>query len=308
MHISVAYQTLAIVDVGDDRVRRAGAAHDEPASGPADGPVAVLAPGDRPRVRREVWIVLGLSLGQAAVYSAISLVAKLTEPGRLRNQTATLNASVTPRELLDLTYQLVGIGFALVPVLLALHLLSGTRDDAAAAAYSGRGTYQRARRLIGLDLPNRKTVVHDLGWGAGLAAAIGIPGLGLYYLARALDINATVVPSALNDHWWTLPVLVLSAVQNAVLEEVVVVGYLLTRCRQLGVKPYVALAASAALRGGYHLYQGFGAFIGNAAMGVVFGTYFQRRFRVLPLVIAHGVIDMVAFIGYAILKNRLHLS
>lgn len=243
--------------------------------------------------------MLGLSLGQSAVYSAVALVARLTEPGQLQDQVATLNRSVTPRSLLDLTYQLLGIGFALVPVLLALHFLSAGAGPA--------GLLREGAARIGLWPSGAADLRHDLRWGAGLAAAIGLPGLGLYFAARALNINATVVPSALNSHWWTLPVLVLSALQNAVLEEVVVVGFLVTRCRQLGLTARGAVVISALLRGSYHLYQGFGAFLGNAIMGVVFGTYFVRRRSVLPLVVAHGLIDTVAFVGYTLLKDRLDL-
>ncbi len=245
------------------------------------------------RTRWEIVIVLGLSLGASAVYAAISLIAKLTEPGKLSQQTATLNQSYTPRPLLDLTYQLTGILFALVPVALVVYLLSE----------GGRSAVRR----LGIDLRSRAQVVHDLAWGAGLAAAIGIPGLGLYYLAKAVNLNATVVPTSINEHWWTLPVLVLSAMQNALLEEVVVVGYLMTRLRQLGWTPAWVLTASAVLRGSYHLYQGFGAFVGNAVMGLVFAGYFQRRNRILPLVIAHTLLDVVAFVGYALLKDHLNL-
>jgi membrane protease YdiL (CAAX protease family) len=98
-------------------------------------------------------------------------------------------------------------------------------------------------------------------------------------------------------------VLVLSAVQNAILEEVIVVGYLLTRLRQLGWRVGAVIAASALLRGSYHLYQGFGAFVGNAVMGVVFALFFLRTKRVLPLIIAHSLLDVVAFVGYAVLPR-----
>ena len=54
--------------------------------------------------------------------------------------------------------------------------------------------------------------------------------------------------------------LLLSALQNGLLEEVLVTGYLLTRLRKLGVNPGDAIAISATLRGSYHLYQGFGGF------------------------------------------------
>ncbi len=268
---------------------------------PSDAAAAVDAHEDRGglsptaagRMRWEIIIVLGLSLGASAVYSVISLVAKVTEPGKLSEQTATLNQSYTPRPLLDLTYQLAGIAFALVPVALVIFLLTEP----------GRSAVRR----LGIDLRSRAQVVHDLAWGAGLAAVIGLPGLGLYYLAKALNLNATVVPTALNEHWWTLPVLVLAAAQNALLEEVVVVGYLITRLRQLGWTPAWLLGASAVLRGSYHLYQGFGAFVGNAVMGLIFAGYFHRKGRILPLVIAHTLLDVVAFVGYALLKDHLNL-
>jgi membrane protease YdiL (CAAX protease family) len=248
---------------------------------------------DRRRVlRAEVWLVLGVSLGASAVYAAVSLIAKLTASKPLSQQHATLNPSQAPgRPWLDLTYQLLGISFALVPALLAVHLLS--RDNAAAGSVWAR---------LGID---RRRPGFDLGAGAALAAVIGIPGLGLYLLARQLGVNATVVPAALPHVWWAVPVLVLSAAQNAILEEVVVVGYLLTRLRQLGSSTVAAIATSALLRGSYHLYQGFGAFVGNAVMGVVFALFFLRTRRVAPLIVAHTLLDVVSFVGYAVFANRL---
>ncbi len=232
---------------------------------------------------------MGLSIGQAAVYSVISLTAKLTQ-GPLAAQTATLNASVSPRPYLDLTYQLAGIAFTLVPVVLALWLLSE----------GGRG----AARRMGFDLARP---VRDLATGAGLAALIGVPGLGLYLLGRELGITATIVPAALNAYWWTVPVLILHAVKNAVLEEVLVVGYLVTRLEELRWPAWAVLGTSAVLRGTYHLYQGFGPFLGNVAMGVIFGAFYRRYRRVMPLVVAHTVLDVVAFVGYELFGSAVGL-
>ena len=102
-----------------------------------------------------------------------------------------------------------------------------------------------------------------------------------------------------------IPVLVLAAAQNAILEEVVMVGYLLTRWRQAGWSPALGIVASAVIRGAYHLYQGFGGFVGNLVMGLVFGAVYTRTRRVLPLVIAHTILDIVSFVGYALLKSHL---
>jgi membrane protease YdiL (CAAX protease family) len=259
----------------------------EPATAQPEGPAATLA--DR-RAAAEVWIVLGLSLGQSAAYSVISLAAKLTAGRPLAAQTATLNASRSPRPYLDLTYQLADVAFTLVPVALALWLLADT----------GRS----AVRLIGFDL---RRPWRDLGEAALLAAVIGLPGLGLYAVGRELGITAQVVASGLAPYWWAVPVLVLSAVKNAVLEEVVVVGYLMTRLRERGWALWAVVGCSAVLRGSYHLYQGFGPFVGNAVMGVAFGLWFVRRGRVMPLVVAHTLLDIVAFVGYQVFGSALGL-
>jgi len=239
-------------------------------------------------LRTEVWLVLGVSLGQSGVYALVSLIVALTAQKALSQQTATLNASQSPRPYVDLSYQLLGIFFSVVPALLAVHLLQ--RDPGG------------ARATLGLD---RKRPGFDLGAGVLLAALIGIPGLGLVYVARVLGISAQIVPAALPSVWWAIPVLVLSAAQNAVLEEIVVVGYLLNRLRELGWPAWRALVASAILRGSYHLYQGFGGFIGNAVMGLIFGYFYQRTRRVVPLIVAHTILDVVSFVGYTLFRDKL---
>ncbi|KLL11375.1 MULTISPECIES: CPBP family intramembrane glutamic endopeptidase [Protofrankia] len=238
----------------------------------------------------EVWLVLGVSLGASGLWALVRYIGDLTAPGPVRQQVAELNSSAAPgRPWLDLALQLTGIATAIVPAFLALHLL--VRDGGGLASIGlGRG---------------RGGLVRDARFGAGLAAVVGGGGLGLYLLAWHSGANLTVVPTSLPDVWWRIPVLVLSAVQNAVLEEVVVVGYLLTRLRQLGWDERAALAASAVLRGLYHLYQGLGGFAGNLVMGLLFGWIYQRRGRVGPLVVAHALIDIVAFVGYVVMAGRV---
>ncbi|MFI1940797.1 CPBP family intramembrane glutamic endopeptidase [Streptomyces purpureus] len=242
----------------------------------------------RGTLRSETVIVLALSLGASAVSSLISFVGALTKPGGLKDQAAMLNSSYAPgRPWLDLAWQLFGIATALVPVVLVAHLL--TRE--------GPGL-----RAIGFD---RTRPWSDLGRGALVAAVIGSAGLAFYLIARAAGFNLTVVPESLPGVWWKYPVLILSAVQNSVLEEVLVVGYLLRRLGQLGWTPMAALVASSVLRGSYHLYQGIGGFIGNMVMGAVFVLLYRRWGRVGPLVAAHALLDIVAFVGYGLLAGEV---
>jgi membrane protease YdiL (CAAX protease family) len=237
----------------------------------------------------ETWLVLGVSLGASAIWSLLRILDRLTRAEALGRQTTAMNSSVTPdRPWLDLAYQLTGIALALVPVLLALHLLR--RDD------------PQEPHTMGFDL---RRPGQDLARGALLAAVIGIPGLGLYALAKALDLNTTVAASNLTEAWWTVPVPVLAATQNAVLEEVVMVGYLFRRWGEAGWGPWRVILTSAVIRGSYHLYQGFGGFVGTLVMGLVFGWLYTRTKRVMPLVVAHTVLDVVAFVGYSLLKDHL---
>ena len=243
----------------------------------------------RRRHLTETWLVLGVSLGASAIWSLLRIVDRLTRAEPLGRQTSAMNSSVTPdRPWLDLTYQLVGIAVALVPVLLAVHLLR--RDD------------PDEPHTMGFDL---RRPMRDLLRGAGLAALIGLPGLALYAAAKALDLNTTVSAANLAAAWWTIPVLVLAAAQNAVLEEVVMVGYLFRRWGEAGWGTWRVIVTSAVIRGCYHLYQGFGGFVGNLVMGAAFGWLYTRTRRVMPLVVAHTVLDVVAFVGYALLKDHL---
>jgi membrane protease YdiL (CAAX protease family) len=247
---------------------------------PGDVFPADALPGRR-RLGAEVLIVLGLSLGASAAYAIVSITNRLTREEALSQQTATLNGSLSDRPVFDLVYQLLGIFFDLVPVALVAFLL-----------------WRSARPHLGrLGIDGTRPWRDALG-GLGLALVIGVPGIGVYLAGRALGITVNVVPNALDTYWWTVPVLLLSAARAGITEEVIVIGYLFARLGDLRWRPWTIILASAALRGTYHVYQGFGSFVGNAAMGVLFGWLFVRYGRVLPLVIAHFAIDAAIFVGY----------
>ncbi|MHC1561912.1 CPBP family intramembrane glutamic endopeptidase [Actinomycetospora sp. C-140] len=254
---------------------------------PARPAAAPLDARERRLLRTELVVVFGVTLGLSGVRSLISLIDALAAPAALDQQQTTIDETLARNPWADLAAQLAS-SFGLVAWgALGLYLL----------VRAGAGP-----RTVGLDgtRPGR-----DALGAVGLAALIGVPGLGLYLAARALGLNTTVIPSQLSAHWWTLPVLVISAVANAWAEEVLVVGYLLHALRRLGVSENRALAVSAVLRGSYHLYQGFGGGLGNLLMGLVFGRVWQRTGRLWPLVGAHALLDVVAFVGSALLAGAL---
>lgn len=276
----------------------------------------------RRRLRFEVWIVLGLSLGQSAVYSVVQLLDKMSR-APLAEGTSTLNRSQSSREYFDLTYQLLDIIFALVPVALVLYFLSSERQGSVAGlapgAVSRTAPGLSFKPVPGLEPGKTPSVFNRLGMdarrpgrdllqGAGLAALIGIPSLGLYAAGRALGITTAIIPSALDAYWWTIPVLVLSAIRHALVEEIIVVAYLLERFGRFGWSMPLAIMASSVLRGSYHLYQGFGPFIGNVVMGILFAWLYTKTRRVMPLIIAHALLDIVAFVGFSLAGSAIGLG
>jgi membrane protease YdiL (CAAX protease family) len=262
-----------------------------PAPSAPSAPLTSAGPWVRP-TRRLLWweiiAVFAVSLGGSGLYAFVELIGSLTATKSLGKQTATLNGSLAPgRPTLDFFLQLTNTLLGVAPVVLALYLIAREGETPAVIGLDGRHKAQ------------------DLARGALVAAVIGGIGLGWVLAALHLGFNLNVVAESLPDVWWRIPILILSAAQNGLLEEVLVIGFLLRRLDQLGFRSSRAIAISATLRGSYHLYQGFGGFLGNAVMGVVFGVLYRRWGRVTPLVIAHTLIDMGAFIGYAELHGHV---
>ncbi|GAA0317957.1 CPBP family intramembrane metalloprotease [Actinoallomurus spadix] len=255
-------------------------------------PVTVVDVRAEPVSRRlltaEIWVVFAVSLGASGVQALLHLIASLTAPKALSHQQALIVGSYAPgRPWIDLAFQVFGVASALAPVALVAYLLLRSGESLATIGVDGREP------------------VRDGVRGAALAAVVGGAGLGFYLAAYYSGANLAVVPARLPDVWWRVPVLLLSAAQNGVLEEVIVAGYLLHRLSQLEWSPGRALTVSAVLRGSYHLYQGFGGFAGNVIMGVIFGRLYQRWGRAAPLIVAHTLIDAVTFVGYTFLHGHV---
>ena len=238
---------------------------------------APALPLPRRTLAEETLIVLSLSLLASAVFAILSL---LEAP--LRGVTV---ASVS--QSTQLARQLFSSLFALAPVWLVVYLVRRNGE--------GLGSIG-----LGWDQPRQ-----DLVRGALLFVVVALGGIAIYLGSVALGVNRFVVPVPPLGHWWTGPILVVKAAEAALLEEVVVVAYLITRPRQLGLTEIAAIVASALLRGSYHLYQGWGGFLGNMAMGLLFGYVFVRTRRAWPIVVAHFLLDVGAGVGYILFREHL---
>lgn len=235
------------------------------------------------RLRQEIGIVLLITFGMSGIRALLRLLDGLLDDTALNEQSVVLNAPQSEFPWLDLALQLCSAGVLFGWGALAIFL------------------------LVGDGIRSMTLRWRDWLYGAGLAALIGLPGLALYVTAVQLGWSREVVPTTFEHVWFEAPVLLLWSLANAFGEEVVIVAWLMTRLGQLRWALPAIIITSAVLRGSYHLYQGVSAGFGNIVMGVVFCWFHHRTGRVWPLVIAHFLIDAVAFLGYSLLGGDLSL-
>ena len=88
--------------------------------------------------------------------------------------------------------------------------------------------------------------------------------------------------------------IILISLVNPVFEEVLGTGYFIHSLQSLGMWP--AVMASAIFRGAYHLQFGVNAAVGVFALGMIFGFVYWRWRQLWPLVVAHTMADLLAFI------------
>jgi membrane protease YdiL (CAAX protease family) len=240
-----------------------------------------IAPPASPVPRRllveEVVVVLWLSFLPSAIRSVVSLL-------RAPVSGVVVAAANQAASFID---QLLPFLFGLAPAALVVHLVRR----------SGEGP-----EVIGMDLGRWR---RDLLDGALLFVVVGLGGIAIYLGAVELGVNRFVVPAPPGGYWWTPVAVVLHAAEAAITEEVIVLGYFVTRLEQLRTPAWGAILASAGLRASYHLYQGWGGFAGNLLMGLLFAWLFTRTRRTWPFVVAHFLIDAAAATGFLLFREHL---
>lgn len=257
----------------------------DPASDPAAGTVPAAAPafgGQRADLWMQILLVLGVSLGASALWSVLQLAETLTTSSIAESQ-AALNPQLSANPVFDIMRRVLGIVLALVPPLLALYLLAGSA-----------GQLRTVLRRIGLDL---RLPGADIALGVLLLVVMGLGTVGLYQAGRALGITAELTTNAGGTAWWEVLLLLASAARHSLVEEIIVVAFLADRLLRVGWAWPAVLIGSALLRGSYHLYQGVGPALGNVVMGLVFLWLYRRTGRLMPLVIAHFLLDAVGFLA-----------
>lgn len=87
------------------------------------------------------------------------------------------------------------------------------------------------------------------------------------------------------------------AVTAGICEEFLYRGFAMAALNQAGIGSSAVVAISSALFGLAHTYQGRSGVVGTTLMGVVFGVARVASQSLLPVVVWHSVVDLVAGIA-----------
>lgn len=83
---------------------------------------------------------------------------------------------------------------------------------------------------------------------------------------------------------------------NPFFEELIVRAYLMTEVMELTGSAVLAIALSVSVQFSYHLYYGWAGAISLSFLFLVLALYYMRSRRALPIIVAHGFLDVLALI------------
>ena len=83
---------------------------------------------------------------------------------------------------------------------------------------------------------------------------------------------------------------------NSVFEEMIVRAYVMTEVMELTGSSILAVAISVGVQFSYHLYYGWLNAIQLCVLFLVFALYYAHSRRALPIIIAHGLVDIYGWI------------
>ncbi len=93
----------------------------------------------------------------------------------------------------------------------------------------------------------------------------------------------------------SVAVVALVALVNPIAEEFLHLGFLANVLRNEG--PMFAVGASVLVRQATHLYQGPIGVLSILPLGILFGAFYIRTGRLWPIVIAHGLLDILGVVA-----------
>jgi membrane protease YdiL (CAAX protease family) len=90
--------------------------------------------------------------------------------------------------------------------------------------------------------------------------------------------------------------IVLMLIVNSIFEETILIGYLFKRLERLHIA--IIIIFSLLIRLSFHTYQGTAEIPRVIALGLVLGLYYGLYKKLLPVILAHGIGNLLFFLNY----------
>ena len=205
-------------------------------------------------------------------------------------------------------------GVLFVLTLIALVTKTGAGDPASTGWYSGGHLlsivvyelpvgaavfgFLRLRgwslKRIGLRVTASETLV---GFGLALLNELAFYAVLFGFAIAAPELTQALATSEAKPGGFGLLTVIVLSIVNPMFEEVFVCGYVVTVLKERA-DASTAISISIAIRLMYHLYQGAVAFLSIIPFGFVLAWWYARTGRLWPVIVAHGLADFIAFVGY----------
>ncbi len=233
----------------------------------------------RPRLTAEVLIVLAV-FPLPYVLTALAVLAQ-----------SAVHRGTPGRFPLPIPGHL-GLSF-LIDLVLALEPLAAGALVMYLLSISGEG----GGRAIGLDRSHPR---QDLALLLPVfVLCFLVPEIGVSLLLHASHVRA-ITPAAQNLPRYFSIAGIATAVSAGVVEEIVVLGFLVRRLEQLGLRPVAVVSIAVLVRISYHLYYGWGV-LPILAWAVASVLVYRRYRRLGPFIAVHVLWDvgliLVPFFG-----------
>ncbi len=237
---------------------------------PVARPAEPVAASKRRRLTAEVVIVLAIFPLPYVVNAVASLIQSV------------LHAGSSGRYPLPITSHL-GFSF-LIDVLLALEPLAAAALVVLLLSISGEG----GGRAIGLD---RSDPRQDLALVLPVfLLCFLVPELGVSFLLRAADVRTIAPASQVLPTYFSI-VGIATALTAGVVEEIVVLGFLVRRLEQHGLSTAAVVTVAVLVRISYHVYYGWGV-LPILAWALASVLMYRRYRRLWPFIAVHALWDL----------------
>jgi membrane protease YdiL (CAAX protease family) len=163
--------------------------------------------------------------------------------------------------------------------------------------------------LLGYVLSRRALRFKDLGFRWSLRdVSVGLILFVASYFAYALgSIFISVFHKEIYGTWGAVlsgkdffahpPIVALPyTLLNPFFEELIVRAYLMTEVLELTGSSGWAVTLSVVVQSSYHLYYGWSGALSLSFLFLTLSLYYERRRRALPIIVAHAIFDIYAFV------------